>query len=1475
MKIKYLIITCLLLLVCACTPITPKPTSKKFEFANEITTVNVGEKLELKFKLDSSLDVEKIIIEIDSDNAVLEEGTFNIIGKKEGTVLVTIRYEGDDDLYAEMEVTIKPSLEELKNITKAADFDKEVENFDYEAEDALQSYQKLVENYEGFDDDVKRLIKTRNALYALEVEIAIASLPEVIKFTDQTLVENVRKLYRNLEYGVQISVKNYDVLVTKEADLKDALALHQVHIQEASALDEMISKLNTNPKYSDIFDVLVTKDKYDNLHQDAKDLVKNIKTLNNIYKKVESLESLLDKANETASDFDAKVKLLPVTDAEIIATREIIKEVINAYFKLPQEVAAYVSSETINKLNNCISILAAHDEIEYMEINEIKMAVEKIIDSVPKQITFDYEFPTVLASDISINWEYVNAEDLSIHNLETGEHFKELIKTYSSKIKCIFTYGDVEITKEITVNFGALESGKRGLYYGNDPKTLSADEEGSAAVIGWSKYSITYGAYTTFILKGNVINFTNESELTTASIENPLYATLLINNSHDKITLDFNTLKDANGNSYFGNGAAVIANNKIKATHKLAAKITLEQGESIYLTKAADNTSINSNFLSPASGLKLGNGLVVKNYQEESGKYLVDLNEKMILVDKTLKNSVGSVVNYRGLQFKMGETAFSSIASALEKVTAGQVIYISNGDYSEEEVVINTPNIKIVTANSKTQVFVRSDETVLGNTNIKADGVDISGVTFNELVKVDASHSKVSYSYFRSTSSLEYSKGNAEVTLSYFENNAGTIVKMAESNNFVFKQNIVKGATNVIEIAETTGIVKITDNYIENVTGSLFVSNSVLALEVFINRNTITRVSGEMIVMNGSSNAGILNINIMYNTFNATPKMFSINIVKTEEYSTINVKHNIIINNNNLDYIFAESHDDSVILVPIMFVRNYSDLRDLDSFIFNSCVNTCEHLDNIMHQAEINNEDLIYPVGIEIEEVVHADLFGINDIPFNYFPRRSNVLGVTFVSMDEKILTIDKDGLMHGIKKGEVKVKAYLDYNGEMVKEFTVKVDVPSRLELRYEEKSWVLVNDDLRIKAITDGLDASKLVWESSDEEIAVIENGVLSAKAPGVVMVKAYIPDTDYQMTIGVTVLENIDEVTRMVLEANNSEVMVKPNILVTGYQFVYRHDILSSVSKLYFGDNTITEYIAPLGKNRPGTIKESTEYVTVHDTASSATEANAERHAGYVYEGGGGTSWHYSVGNDGIYHQIPDNEVAYHAGDGLDVTYGLIKTNVMVEAGETVEITIDKNGYYLINDKNTGLKAPTNNGTILKTSAINDVGIHYVAGDDGYYYLGKTYYNSTYQKISNRGGNNNSIGIETCVNQGSDLYMTWQKTANLVAKLLIENDLDTTRVKPHHFFSGKNCPQTMRDNKLWYHFMDLVEVEYNRRNNFGEYTITAKSNTLNHLRNNGRTYDQPLYSECVSYTVTIEKDGYKNEVTLFSVLPGVFNN
>ena len=92
-----------------------------------------------------------------------------------------------------------------------------------------------------------------------------------------------------------------------------------------------------------------------------------------------------------------------------------------------------------------------------------------------------------------------------------------------------------------------------------------------------------------------------------------------------------------------------------------------------------------------------------------------------------------------------------------------------------------------------------------------------------------------------------------------------------------------------------------------------------------------------------------------------------------------------------------------------------------------------------------------------------------------------------------------------------------------------------------------------------------------------------------------------------------------------------------------------------------------------------------------------------------------------------------------------------------------------------------------------------------------MGNTYYNPSYNKIANKGGNLRSIGIEMMINKGSNLSFTYHNTAKLIAKLLVDNNLGLSRVKAHHFFSGKNCPCTLRQNGLWTYFVQLVKYEY----------------------------------------------------------------
>lgn len=60
---------------------------------------------------------------------------------------------------------------------------------------------------------------------------------------------------------------------------------------------------------------------------------------------------------------------------------------------------------------------------------------------------------------------------------------------------------------------------------------------------------------------------------------------------------------------------------------------------------------------------------------------------------------------------------------------------------------------------------------------------------------------------------------------------------------------------------------------------------------------------------------------------------------------------------------------------------------------------------------------------------------------------------------------------------------------------------------------------------------------------------------------------------------------------------------------------------------------------------------KYITIHNTANTGVGADAENHAIYMQGSGKNStaSYHYVVDDKEIYRLLPDNEVAWHAGDG----------------------------------------------------------------------------------------------------------------------------------------------------------------------------------------------------------------------------------
>ena len=84
------------------------------------------------------------------------------------------------------------------------------------------------------------------------------------------------------------------------------------------------------------------------------------------------------------------------------------------------------------------------------------------------------------------------------------------------------------------------------------------------------------------------------------------------------------------------------------------------------------------------------------------------------------------------------------------------------------------------------------------------------------------------------------------------------------------------------------------------------------------------------------------------------------------------------------------------------------------------------------------------------------------------------------------------------------------------------------------------------------------------------------------------------------------------------------------------------------------TIRRNIIPAGRrNRPGG-KNPDTYITIHETGNTSDGAGAENHGAYLASSTGEaslTSWHYTVDDHAIVQHLPDNETAYHAGDGAN--------------------------------------------------------------------------------------------------------------------------------------------------------------------------------------------------------------------------------
>ena len=901
--------------------------------------------------------------------------------------------------------------------------------------------------------------------------------------------------------------------------------------------------------------------------------------------------------------------------------------------------------------------------------------------------------------------------------------------------------------------------------------------------------------------------------------------------------------------------------------------------------------------------------------------------QDQILVDSSLTDKEwGDTVHFQGIDYVFGINAFSSLYDGLS--VAKDKVYII-GEF-QEDVYIRNSNITLLGPNAgiNPNTEERVQEAVIkGRITINKyiDNITFDGLAFTERGKVVASNSRnvtfinnivfntqeprrewqalpgYNEGFLQFTSLENSGLVNLTIKNNRFENVHDTNITFTRVTNVHVEGNTFKNfkrdAIRFDNGGYNTGELTFMNNVFENdelsgyngIYFAVYGGDEYIPTNIKIENNVFKNIgdpeikafSGAISMRNYQEKN--TNIVIEYNTFEGCSNFIHIRNNATRENHKA-YPWQARINNNvfkgiptNYYYQNWIDHDDeSTNPIVVDFQYNYFEdnagnpITDL-SIILEKIKQVKTYANHYGSYEEYQTMlESITPDKLIIRNPIDVLYYGENHLlDINIMPSLLEDLELLFTSSDPQVVEVSEDGVLVAQGYGEATITVSIADHPNVKREFTVYVPDPIGLYIAVDGKTVLSLGEELLLIARTRDNEDYSYTWTSSDETVATVdENGKVTTHKTGDVTITVTIdgrPDT-FSVKLLVYDRESTSEVMQYFIDHSRGFLDYHSIYYIGSDDGTrdYLNTFYLSVNNYLFEEIEIIRNMLPWDKaNHSKRYLPSLEFITVHDTANTAAYSGAKGNSEWVTSPNNtSTSWHYTVGNDGIYQQLEDDIVGWHAGDGSR-RFNLIDTGVKATKDKP-EISISRRGFYTFDGVESKILAPS-------VSQITEYGIYATVGENGNYWMNETWYNDTYDMIVNKGGNYNSIGIEMAVNDGSDVYFTWQRTAKLVASLMHKHGLGTDRLMFHNSFSGKPCPRTMITAGLEDAFFTLVHAEYDFMARFLDYEVTFESHNPDILGDNGRIIHPPKEATTVSYTITITKGEVSESITLHAVVLG----